>query len=257
MRSRRTTARSSASVGRVTGRPLGKAGGARPKLPRIIAANLEALAYDAIKRAIVNLEFRPGDPLVETDIAAQLAVSKTPVREALIRLEREGLVESGPNRGRAVVRLSARDVQEVFEIRGLLVSHLASRLATTAREALFDELEATIRAAEQASRAGDQRAYFMHVRNFDRILYDASPNLRMTPLLQNFQDLLDIIGAISNEVAGRSDRSNLEHRRILEALRARGPDHAAQRMAEHIRSVLADYLTVVDKHASDGPPSEG
>jgi DNA-binding GntR family transcriptional regulator len=221
-------------------------GGTRSRLARIVAANLEESAYNAIKEAILNLEFRPGDPLIEAAIAAELAVSKTPVREALIRLEREGLVEVGTNRGRTVVRLSSRDVQEVFEIRGLLEGHLARGLAPTAPESLLNELEESIIASESATRAGDRRAYFAYVRKFDRILYDASPNRRMVPLLHNFQDLLDIIGAISTDATGRAGRSNLEHRRILAALRARDPNQAAERMSDHVQSVLRDYLGVME-----------
>ncbi len=216
-----------------------------PRLPRIVAANLDQSAYNAIKEAITNFEFQPGEPLLEATLAAQLAVSKTPVREALIRLEREGLVESVSNRGRAVVRLSPRDVQEVFEIRSLLVTHLIRQLTVTAPGALFEELESTIQASERAAQAEDRREYFSHVRKFDRILYDASPNLRMVPLLHNFQDLLDIVGAISTEASGRAGRSNQEHRRILAALQARDADRAAARMSEHIHSVLTDYLSVI------------
>lgn len=232
------------------GTPTATQGDTPHKLPRIVAANLEQSAYNAIREAILNFEFRPGEPLLEATLAAQLAVSKTPVREALIRLEREGLVESGSNRGRSVVRLSPRDVQEVFEIRSLLVTQLVRRLAVTAPNAFLEELESTIQASERAAQAEDRRGYFSHVRKFDRILYDASPNLRMVPLLHNFQDLLDIIGAISTEATGRVHRSNQEHRRILSALQARDPDRAAECMSEHIHSVLTDYLSVIVEPSS-------
>ena len=93
---------------------------------------LRVSALNAIRENILNGVLRPGQQLVQADIAAQMNISRAPVREALRQLEEEGLVESVPYRGTSVARLSRRDILEVFTLRGALEG-LALRLAITCR----------------------------------------------------------------------------------------------------------------------------
>ncbi len=90
--------------------------------------SLKDKAYHAIKAAILSLKLKPGDPLVESDLAQQLGISKTPVRDALLELEREGFVTKVPFKGTYVTEITLKDVREVFQVRAVLEG-LAARLA--------------------------------------------------------------------------------------------------------------------------------
>lgn len=220
-------------------------GASETELPRVSAQTLEQTVYNTIREAILDLRLHPGDALVESALTKQLGVSKTPVRGALIRLEREGLVQNLPARGRIVAELDINDVKEIFEIRELLDCYLARYLAVHAPESLLDDLAEIIDTAEQYQRQGDQHTYFMYVRKFDRRMYDSSPNRRMAAVQSNFHDLIGFIGAVAFLTPGRIENTYAEHSRILNALRARDPDLAAQCMTEHIQSILRDYLSAV------------
>ena len=91
--------------------------------------SLKDRAYHRIKAAILNLELKPGDPLVEGELAERLGISKTPVRDALTELRREGLVTKIPYSGTCVSEITQQDIRDIIQIRGVLEA-LAARLAT-------------------------------------------------------------------------------------------------------------------------------
>src|SRR5919201_6943356 len=91
-----------------------------PVREKIVPTQLERRVYERLRAEIGSGQLRPGEQVVEARLAAELGVSKTPVREALIRLQRDGLVEIEPYRGARVRELSPRDVHEILELRRLL-----------------------------------------------------------------------------------------------------------------------------------------
>ena len=88
--------------------------------------SLEKTIYDALKEGIFSGRFQPGERLVESTLAAQLNVSRTPMREAIKRLEAEKLVEIVPNKGATVVKVSPDDIEEMYEIVGILEGYACS-----------------------------------------------------------------------------------------------------------------------------------
>src|SRR5579885_1243438 len=96
---------------------------------KILPAQLERRVYERLRDDIVSGLLRPGDQLVEARLASDLGVSKTPVREALIRLQRDGLVSIEPYRGARVLEPSNDDIREILEFRELLECHIAGELA--------------------------------------------------------------------------------------------------------------------------------
>ena len=93
------------------------------------ATTLRERSYEAIKDGILRLELEPGAPLVEATLAAQLGVSKSPIRDALHRLEREGLAVRQPFKGVYVASLSRADMLDAFEVRSVLEDHAVDRAA--------------------------------------------------------------------------------------------------------------------------------
>lgn len=200
-------------------------------------------AYSVIKEAILQLKLAPGTPLVEEELAFQLGTSKTPVRDALLELERDGLVIRIPYKGTYVSEISEQDAKEIFELHAVLEG-LAGRLATaslTPEE--LDQAEAILDAYDQALAAEDWEAATACGQQFHRIVIQRASNHRLLAILRTLDDQLHRLRRISNQDLVRLQKSAGEHRRILAALREGDPELVEAAFREHHHSVLHD-LTI-------------
>ena len=123
---------------------------------RILPAQLERRVYEQLRDEILSGTLTTGAQLVEARIATDLGVSKTPVREALIRLQRDGLVEIEPYRGARVIEPAETDIREILELRILLECHITRDLASRRPPEALDSLERTIEEGRQALQTGDE-----------------------------------------------------------------------------------------------------
>lgn len=197
-------------------------------------------AYLAIKGAILNLELKPGQALVENELAEQLGISKTPVRTALHELEREGLVTRVLYKGTYVAEVTLRDVQEIFQLRAVLEG-LAARLAAPAlSEAELDEARETLRLMEAAVELGDRDLASRYGKQLHDLILQTADNQRLQLIVHNLDDHLQRYRLLSDQISGRLEKSLGEHKRILEALEQRDPDLAEQALKEHLHSVLQE-----------------
>ena len=182
---------------------------------------------DAIRRGVL----KPGERLMEIQLAEELGVSRTPVREAIRKLELEGYVIMMPRRGTYVANLSIRDVNEVFEIRTSLDS-LASGLA--AERITDDELERLQRLLVTIGgyvEANDMDKIVETDMEFHDLLYQASRNTRLVGIIFNLREQLTRFRTTSMSFPGRLKATLEEHRRIVEAI-AQGDVKEAQQAAE-------------------------
>jgi DNA-binding GntR family transcriptional regulator len=209
---------------------------------KILPSQLERRVYERLRDEIVSGLLRPGEQLVEARIAADLGVSKTPVREALIRLQRDGLVEIEPYRGAHVVEPSAEDVREILELRLLIESQIARDLAERQPVDILDALGASVAESRAAFEAGDSQRLLGAITEFSDVLAGSCDNSRMVKLLADLRSVLLLIGNTSLRAPGREARSIAEHERIIEALRAGDADAAAAATADHIHSIERDSL---------------
>ena len=209
---------------------------------KILPAQLERRVYERLRDKIVAGALRPGEQLVEARIAAELGVSKTPVREALIRLQRDGLVEIEPYRGARVLEPSADDVREILELRALLECRIARDLAVRRPSDVVEALESSIADSKAALDAGDTKRLVDDLTEFSDILAEACGNSRMAKLLVDLRSVLLLIGSTSLRAPGREARSIAEHEQILAAIRLGDPEAAARTTEAHIRSIERDSL---------------
>jgi DNA-binding GntR family transcriptional regulator len=219
-----------------------------PRREKIVPAQLERRVYERLRDEIVSASLRPGDQLVEARLASDLGVSKTPVREALIRLQRDGLVEIEPYHGARVLNPSPEDVLEILELRGLLESHIARRLAITRPPEVLDALETTITRGRAALERGDEDDVADALTEFSDVFTAASTNTRLASVLTDLRSVLLLIGNTSLHVAGRDARSLDEHARILAALRKGDAEAAAAATARHVASVQRDTFAGAGEH---------
>ena len=183
---------------------------------------------DAIRKGVL----KPGERLMEIQLAEELGVSRTPVREAIRKLELEGYVIMMPRRGTYVANLSIRDVNEVFEIRTSLDS-LASGLA--AERITDDELERLQRLLVIIGgyvEANDMDKIVETDTEFHDLLYQASRNTRLVGIIFNLREQLTRFRTTSMSFPGRLKATLEEHRRIVEAI-AQGDVKEAQQAAEY------------------------
>ncbi len=209
---------------------------------KIVPAQLERRVYERLRDWIVDGVHPPGSQLVEARIAEELGVSKTPVREALIRLQRDGLVQIEPYRGARVLEPSADDIREVLELRSLLECHIARDLAARRPQEVLDALERCVAESKAALAAGDGQALLDLLTEFSDLMADACGNDRMVKLLGDLRSVLLLIGTSSLRAPGREARSIDEHDAILAAIRSGDADAAAAATAAHIRSIEHDSL---------------
>lgn len=182
---------------------------------------------DAIRKGIL----KPGERLMEIQLAEELGVSRTPVREAIRKLELEGYVIMMPRRGTYVANLSIRDVNEVFEIRTSLDS-LASGLA--AERITDEELERLQRLLVLIGgyiESNNMEKIVETDTEFHDLLYQASRNTRLVGIIFNLREQLTRFRATSMAFPGRLKETLEEHRRLVEAI-AQGDVKEAQLAAE-------------------------
>jgi len=198
--------------------------------------------YEELKSAIVDLRLSPGDPLREATLAEQLGVSKTPIREALTRLEQEGLVETTSFKGAVVSGYSRQDLIEIYELRELLENAAARAAAESMSDTDRDRLRRICRESRTLTKGRDAAGLAALISAFDDVLFDQVRNSRIRALIGNLRAHLTRIGHLTAEIPGRIEASVDEHEKILEAIAARDPDLAERQMSKHIRSVRDDQL---------------
>jgi DNA-binding GntR family transcriptional regulator len=201
--------------------------------------------YEELKAAIVDLRLPPGDPLREATLAGQLGVSKTPIREALTRLEREGLVETTSFKGAAVTGYSRQDLIEIYELRELLEIAAVRAAAESMPEQDRSRLTRIAAESRKLKDGKDAGGLAARLTEFDDVIFAQVRNSRIRALVENLRAHLTRIGHLTAEIPGRIEASVDEHQKIVDAVEAHQPDLAERRMSEHIRSVRDDQLAAL------------
>lgn len=212
--------------------------------------------YTYIRQRIVNGFYRPGQTIVESELATALKVSRTPVSNAVIMLRERGLIEE--RNGRFItLDLTISDVIDLYQCR-LAFDGLAAQLAATritARE--LERLEGLLDAWGHSSEESDSQALWVADLSFHGLIYQASDNQHLIRFSEIATDLLSTYRRVILDNLGRKEAASRaksdvrrEHERILEALATRDPHVSEEAAREHVRSVIT-YLERV--HASFSP----
>src|ERR1700691_3914328 len=213
--------------------------------------------YEQLKAAIVELRIPPGEPLRAADIAQGLSVSNTPVREALGRLEQDGLVRLNSFRSAVVTAYTARDLQEIYELREIIEVAAARAAAESMSEKGLAALGriatecVRLNAAGGGGGGGGAPELVALISEFDTVLYEEVQNRRIRAILDNLAAHLARIGRLTAEIPGRIDASVREHAQIYEAIERRDPENASRFMRDHIRSVRDDQLRALPEPGAE------
>lgn len=208
-------------------------------------AALTDWVYATIKDAILSLELPMGSQLKIDELAGKLDCSRTPIREALLRLEKDGLVEVVPRVGFFVTQITRRDLKELLEIRELLEAYAVRTAADALSDSDLNYLDQLLDLGEKAVREGDLEQFQQVEIDFHTRLMELAPNRRLTEAMNGLQDLTYRERMLALRSPENVRETLLEHRRIVEALRKGDGELAARMMAEHIAGVrtrLIDFL---------------
>jgi len=191
----------------------------------------------ALRAALITGEMRPGVVYSAPVLAAQFGVSATPVREAMLDLTKEGLVEAVRNKGFRVTELSDRDLDELTEIRRLIEVPTVARLADAARAEDFERLRPTAEEIVAAAEAGDLLAYVDADLRFHLALLALSGNAHLVEVVRDLRTRARLYGLSQLSEHGLLAGSAREHVAMLDALKDGDEDAVRLIMSEHIQHV--------------------
>jgi DNA-binding GntR family transcriptional regulator len=193
-------------------------------------------AHSQLKAAIRSRKFLPGQRMREVELAEWLGVSRTPVREALSRLQTEGLVTPGPrDNGLVIATLDGHQVSELYAVRASLEGLAARLSAIHATAGEFEAMRAIV--ARQASAPENDPQGLAHLNtNFHSVLYRGAHNRYLLELLKSVECTLALLPGTTFSAQGRPESALREHVEIVEAVTARDPDRAEEAARAHIRT---------------------
>ncbi len=198
---------------------------------------LRERTYDEILGLILSGDLLPGAQIDERALTERLDVSRTPIREAISVLAKEGLVEIQPYRGFSVRRFTAKQVRDLYDLRRQLECFAIRLAVDNVSNAHIAQLEAILNASVAALEAGDMSAYGAHDRDFHDLIADLSGNDALVDMLARLSRQVQICRMVANQSADFAIRAAQERDEILDALRRRDADRAAALMDAHILDV--------------------
>jgi DNA-binding GntR family transcriptional regulator len=190
--------------------------------------------FENLKQAIIRGDVAPGDRVVESQIAEVLDISRTPVREAIHKLEREGLLKKLPKGGFAAVNLTREDIEETFGIRSVLESYAARLAALNHQEEDLKPLEEKIKEFQTCLDRGEMEELPRINTEFHSLFYALSRSPKLIKLINDLRDQIFRFRKILLQMDSMAKRSNEDHRKILTAIRQRDVPRVEKVVREHI-----------------------
>lgn len=203
--------------------------------------NLRNQVYDVLKKRIILHEIPSGKKINEEELAKSLGVSRTPIRETLVRLEHEGVVEIIPRRGAFVVSQSKEKVRDLLQVREVLEG-LVARLATeNMKSELLDRIKRSLKKVSSTDDDDNKLLKYTPADvEFHALLLEACDNELLKSMMENLNVHLQMVRLRTVALPGRPEQTVLEHYEIVEAIEKRDSILAEKLMKEHVASVRRD-----------------
>ncbi|MCM3089789.1 MULTISPECIES: GntR family transcriptional regulator [unclassified Cytobacillus] len=203
--------------------------------------------YLHIKDLILDGEFKAGDRLVERELAERLNISRTPIREALFRLESQGFVKTVPRKGVIVADISEKEIIEVFTILSSL-EVLAAKLAVQKLdEGMESKFTDSIQKVKEYLKNQEEDAAELH-RELNHLLYSSAKNVKLYEMLSGLSDYIRAFAKIGHKNPGRAKQSMDEHLKIMEAIVNKEMEMAEYLTKIHIENSKKAYIEAVQQN---------
>lgn len=213
---------------------------------------LRELVFEALREAIIAGKLKPGERLMEVQVAEALGVSRTPVREAIRMLEREGFVLMMPRKGAYVSDISIKDIASVFEIRRALEGLAAELAAERATPEHLERLERHLVELSACVERGDVTKFVELDTQFHETVYEASRNERLAPIVSLLREQIQRFRTRTLSNPGRMRVALDEHRALVEALADRDVERARELASDHIESAENLLMALIQAEESKG-----
>lgn len=210
---------------------------ARPPVRR--GTGLGEVAYNGLLEGIRRGDFRPGEPIREEHVTAWLKVSRTPVRDAMRRLEAEGYLVHERHRGAVVATLDDQAVTELYALREVLEGAAAAMAARHASDLEIRQLEQLI---DDSARIRDPKVLIEYQRRINDLIHQAARNRYLIKTMRKLRETLFLVGTVVTVMPNRPATLLREHREILAAIKKRDAHKAEKVMRGHVCSALQSRL---------------
>jgi len=211
--------------------------------------SLVELAYEQLKKRILDNQYYPGYQALENEVAEDLGMSRTPVREALIQLKHEGLVELIPRRGMRIVPVVADDMKEIYDVLTSLESMAAELLARRQPDAeTLEPMKAATRDMETALESDDLDAWAAADERFHRALIDLCGNRRLAAMANTVRDQGHRARMVTLRLRDKPSASADEHERVLEAIESGDWQTARDVHYEHRKRASVELTEILEKY---------
>lgn len=197
--------------------------------------NISGRAYEVVLEMIITRKLRPGEKLVEQQLAERLGISRTPLREAIGRLAKDGLVVLEDRKGASVNKFGIDDVREVYDIRKMLEGFAARQSAENIELKKLEKLK-------QLFESSDSKDLLRADSQLHDLVINSCENKRLISLLNDLKTFVQIFRAEGYTSKGRSVSATLDHKGILEALMERDGRKAELLMQEHLEKTKQQIL---------------
>lgn len=224
---------------RVAPRPGGRLDRDRQAAPQV---------FERLRGMIIALELPPGSPLSRAALAEQFGVSSTPIRDALMRLEEEGLVEVFPQYATVVSRIDVRLAQQAHFLRQALELEIVRVLALKPDEALVAELNATIARQLQFLKAGAFEKFMTADNEFHAQLYEAADKQDIWTLVRSRSGHIDRLRRLHLPSPGKAQDIVRHHKLITKAIASGDPDEAQKHLRTHLSGTLSELARIRAQH---------
>ena len=205
-------------------------------------------AYETIRDKIINGQLKPGQSITEEWLSKALNMSRTPVREALIRLQADDLVRIINNKGAMVAEITPRDIAEIFQLRVLVEPYAANICTEFIDNGELEKLKFNLKILQQSELSQtaleEMGTSLYEVHDLHSLIIQSAGNRRLIKLLNTLQSQILWTLNLERRIPGRIERSLKEHLNIIEALLDGDGDRAEKCMREHLESNMADLLDV-------------
>jgi DNA-binding GntR family transcriptional regulator len=205
---------------------------------------------EKLRGAILDFHFPPGHRLVERELCEQLGVSRSSVREALRRLEAEGLIRTVPHKGRTVASVTASEAASLYEVRAELEGFTAELFAERATDEQVRRLRSRLRDMKAAMQTNDPRVLLAAKAAFYDVILEGCGNEYCADLIRSMQARIRFLRALSMTAPGRTQRSLAEMTRIVKAVENRDGDAARAAYTEHISIAAAVAIQALSDRMS-------
>jgi len=203
---------------------------------------LREIVFETLREAIIEGRFGPGERLMEVQLADEMGVSRTPVREAIRKLELEGFVVMIPRKGAYVASYSVKDIVDVFEVRTALEGLAAGLAAERVTPDELEEMERAVLQIYEVSHGNNLDVLVAKDTEFHDLIYKASRNQRLVQIITHLKEQIQRFRTTSLAVPGRSKDAVEEHRGIVEAISDRNVELATALAREHIENAEQQLL---------------